>query len=195
MAISIDRAGKNLAQNIKSFREKRNLTQAELARQAGVTRASVTLMESGSSNPTLDILIKLSRALQTSLEELISFPYLECRHIKAKEVSQKSEKGFLLRKLLPDKIYGAEIDEICLEPDAVMTGTPHVEGAKEYFTCIDGQITIYVLGRAFHLRNGDVLAFPGDKAHSYKNEGNKKSRGISVVFLTFSGLISSAKKS
>lgn len=98
----------------------------------------------------------------------------------------------MLRKLLPDKIYGAEIDEISLDPNAVMTGTPHVEGAKEYFTCIDGEIPIYVLGKAFHLKSGDVLAFPGDKAHSYKNEGNKKSRGISVVFLTFTGLIPSS---
>ena len=41
-----------------------------------------------------------------------------------------------------------------------MTGTPHITGI------MSGQVTIYVLGQAFHLKKGDVLSFPGDKAHS-----------------------------
>lgn len=67
-----------------------------------------------------------------------------------------------------------------------MTGTPHITGTKEYFTCIEGEVSIYVLGQAFHLKKGDVLSFPGDKSHSYKNRGVTKSRGISIVFLTTS---------
>ena len=182
MVISMDKAIKNIAQNIKELRKKRNLTQATLAKKAGVTRSSITLIESGSSNPTLEILIKISQTLRVSIDELVSSPYVECRHIKAMDIPYISKKGVLVKKLLPDKIYGTEIDELCLNPGAIMTGTPHITGTKEYFICVEGQVTIYVLGQAFHLKKGDVLSFPGDKAHSYKNGGKTKSKGISVVF-------------
>lgn len=65
-----------------------------------------------------------------------------------------------------------------------MTGSPHVEGTREYFTCIGGQVTIGVLGELHHLEKGDVLSFPGDKPHSYKNSGRGTAIGVSVVFFS-----------
>ena len=182
MAASMDKAVKNIAQNIKELRKKRNLTQGGLAKRSGVTRSAITLIESGSSNPTLEILFKISKTLCVSIDELISSPYVKCRHVKAMDIPHTSKRGVLVRKLLPDKIYATEIDELCLNPGAIMTGTPHITGTKEYFTCIEGQVTIYVLGQTFQLKKGDVLSFPGDKAHSYKNGGETRSRGISIVF-------------
>lgn len=96
--------------------------------------------------------------------------------------SRRSKSGIKLRKLLPDKIPATEMDELHLESGAVMTGAPHVEGTKKYFTCINGQITIGVLGEVYRLEKGDVLVFPGDKPHSYKNSGRGSAIGISVVF-------------
>ena len=76
------------------------------------------------------------------------------------------------------------MDELVLAPGAVMTGSPHIEGTREYFTCISGQISIGVLGEIHHLEKGDVLTFPGDKPHSYKNSGRTTAVGVSVVFFS-----------
>lgn len=179
-----DKAGKNIAQNLTSLREKKGFSQTTLAKISGTTRASIALLESGSANPTLDILLKISQALKISIDELISSPRAECKHIKAQDVpvDKRSKNGVILRKLLPDKIPSTEMDELRLEPGALMTGSPHIERTREYFTCISGQITIGVLGELFHLDKGDVLSFPGDKPHSYKNSGTSKANGVSVVF-------------
>lgn len=83
---------------------------------------------------------------------------------------------------LPEKIPTTELDDLTLEPEAVMTGSPHIEGTREYFTCVRGQIRIAVLGNSYLLNKGDVLVFPGDKPHSYRNEGAGIAQGISVVF-------------
>ncbi len=184
MAIAMNKVAANLAQNITNLRSKRKLTQEALAKLAGATRASVALIESGTSNPTLEVLLKLSQALQVSIDELTGSPLAECQHIKAADIPQdrRSRNGVTLRKLLPDKIRATEMDEISLAPGAVMTGSPHIDGTKEYFTCIEGQISIGVLGQTYLLHKGDVLAFPGDKPHSYKNSGRSQTRGISVVF-------------
>jgi transcriptional regulator with XRE-family HTH domain len=184
MAILRDKAGQNIAKNLAALRERKGLSQTSLAKISGTTRASIALLESGSGNPTLEILLKISQGLKISIDELISSPRADCKHIKASDVpiDKRSKNGVTLRKLLPDKIPSTEMDELRLEPGATMTGSPHVEGTREYFTCISGHVSIGVLGEVHHLDKGDVLAFPGDKPHSYKNPGRGAAVGVSVVF-------------
>jgi transcriptional regulator with XRE-family HTH domain len=186
MAIQKDKAGQNIAKNLVSIRKRKGLSQKVLAELSGTTRASIALLESGSANPTLDILLKISQGLMISIDELISAPRAECKHIKAADVpiDRRSKNGVTLRKLLPEKIPSTEMDELHLEPGATMTGSPHVEGTREYFTCISGQVLIGVLGEIHHLEKGDVLTFPGDKPHSYKNAGRTKAIGVSVVLFS-----------
>jgi len=184
MAILRDKAGQNIAKNLAALRERKGLSQTSLAKISGTTRASIALLESGSGNPTLEILLKISQGLKISIDELISSPRAECKHIKASDVpiDRRSKNGVTLRKLLPDNIPSTEMDELHLEPGATMTGSPHVEGTREYFTCISGEVSIGVLGEIHHLEKGDVLAFPGDKPHSYRNSGRTTAVGVSVVF-------------
>jgi quercetin dioxygenase-like cupin family protein len=71
----------------------------------------------------------------------------------------------------------------------VMRGTPHLPGTREYFTCLDGKVTIIVAGERYDLGAGDVLAFPGNLPHSYKNaDGKRNARGVSVVVLAKAGI-------
>ena len=184
MVIRMSKVAQNIAENVLTLRKKRGYTQSMLAKMAGSTRASVALIESGSSNPTLEVLLKISQALRISIDELTSSPHVNCIHIKAKDVplDRRSKNGVMLRKLLPDKIPATEMDEIQLEQGATMTGVPHIEGTREYFTCTGGEISIGVLGQVHVLTKGDVLSFPGDKPHSYRNNGRARASGISVVF-------------
>jgi transcriptional regulator with XRE-family HTH domain len=176
-------AAKNIANNLVNIRRRKGLSQTQLAQLSGITRASIALLESGSSNPTLEILVKLSSGLGISIDELISKATGECELIKAADVplDRRSKSGIILRKLLPEKIPATDMDELTLEPGATLTGSPHIEGTKEYFTCLKGEMMIGVLGQAYNLKKGDVLAFPGNQPHSYKNVGNTTAAGISVV--------------
>lgn len=185
MAILLDTYSTHLGANVAALRQKQGLTQAALAKKAGTTRASITLIESGSANPTLEQLLKVATALSVSIEELISRPKAECQHIRAKDipVANRSEHGITLRQLLPDAIHATGLDELVMEPGSVMVGSPHLTGTKEYFTCLKGQISVRVLGQAYDLKPGDVLAFPGDSNHSYKNTGKTVAQGISAIFL------------
>ena len=183
MAISIDKAAQNIAKNLVGIRQRKGISQHQLAKLTGLTRASVALLESREANPTLEVMLKLTQGLRISIDELIANPRAVCKLVRSAEVplDRRSKHGIILRKLLPEKIPATEIDELILEPDSIMTGSPHIEGTKEYFTCIKGEFQIGVLGEIFHLEKGDVLTFPGDKPHSYKNVGRTTAQGISVV--------------
>lgn len=185
MVVKLDVYSGHLGANVAGLRKKNGMTQAALAKKAGTTRASITLFESGSANPTLEQLLKVATALNVSVEELISRPKAECQLIKAADipVANRSESGVKLRKLLPDSIHGTGMDELTLEAGATMVGSPHLHGTKEYFTCLKGKVSVRVLGTAYDLSPGDVVAFPGDANHSYKNVGKETAHGVSVVFI------------
>lgn len=65
---------RDIGKNIKYFRVKKNLTQDALAERLFVTRQTVSNYETGKSRPDVDMLIKISEALQADLQQLIYGP-------------------------------------------------------------------------------------------------------------------------
>lgn len=55
---------------VKEFRKLRKLTQMELAREVGVARQTINLIENDKYNPTLALCISLAKVLQTDLNTL-----------------------------------------------------------------------------------------------------------------------------
>jgi putative transcriptional regulator len=55
---------------MKLARIEKDLTQQELADLVGVTRQTIGLIEKGDYNPTLSLCIKISKALDRTLDQL-----------------------------------------------------------------------------------------------------------------------------
>ena len=178
-----------LAKNLIALRRQRGLSQGQLAKIAGIPRSTLTHLESGEGNPSLQLLAKVTAGMQVSIEELLSRPRASCKLIKSSDVPRQNRGQGLavLFKLLPDLIPGMELDRLELLPGARMGGVPHVPNSKEYSVCIRGVVQIAVGGIKYNLQEGDVLAFPGDQAHSYFNLGSSKSACISVVVIAPQG--------
>jgi transcriptional regulator with XRE-family HTH domain len=182
---SDDLAG-HLAANLKYVRQRRNLTQAQLAKLCGVPRSTVAQVETGLSNPTLAVLSRLSVALQLSIEELLTAPRGRTQLFKkgSLPVANRGKGGIArVHKLLPDPIPGMEIDRLELTAKSRITGVPHRPGTREYLACEAGRLTLFTEGDRLELGPGDVAAFPGDQPHSYGNEGDEIAIGFSVVTL------------
>ena len=56
--------------NLKLARIRKNLTQQELADKVEATRQTIGLIEKGNYNPTLNLCIKIARALDQTLDPL-----------------------------------------------------------------------------------------------------------------------------
>ena len=56
--------------NIKKYRTLANLSQLDLSRQVGVARQTINLIENQKYNPSLDLCIKIAKALGTDLNTL-----------------------------------------------------------------------------------------------------------------------------
>ncbi len=57
-------------EKMKEARLKKELSQAELAKSIGVSRQTVNMIESGTYNPTVELCIRLCKALNVTLNDL-----------------------------------------------------------------------------------------------------------------------------
>jgi XRE family transcriptional regulator, regulator of sulfur utilization len=183
-------AARHLARNLASLRHTRSLTQEGLAKSAALPRSTVANLESGEGNPSLAVLVKVAAALGVPIDELLASPRAMVRLWPAGEVASRTKgRGVQIRALVPEPVPEEMMDVMDFEPGAVMAGTPHLPGTREFFTCLDGRVNLMVAGDRYELAAGDVLAFPGNLPHSYQNANPlQPSRGVSVVVLAKAGV-------
>jgi transcriptional regulator with XRE-family HTH domain len=172
-----------LGRNMRLLREGRSLTQAQVAKLAGLPRATWANLESGAGNPTLSVLDRVATAFQVTIEELVAAPRSEARLYPKATLPVKARGVVEVRKLLPDPIPGMEIDRMELPPHAKMIGVPHTPGTREYLACETGEIILVASGEEYRLETGDVVAFRGDQRHSYVNTGARTAVVYSVVVI------------
>ncbi len=171
----------HLADNIRHLREARGLSQQQIAKIAGVPRATWTHLESGGANPTLAVLVKIANALQVRLDELLAAPRGPARLIRAEELPVRHRGQVEIRKLLPEPLPGLDLERMMLPAGARMAGVPHTPGTREYLTCERGAVELTVGGQRYALTAGDMVTFRGDQRHSYANPGNAVAIAYSVI--------------
>lgn len=65
------RGGKMVAERIKGLREQKGLTQAELAKQLGITRSSVNAWEMGISVPSTQYVVEIAYLFKVSTDYIL----------------------------------------------------------------------------------------------------------------------------
>lgn len=182
---NFDALARNLAHNLIELRQKRNLTQEGLAKHVNLPRSTIANLESGEGNPSLINLAKLSAALSISIEQLLVPQRAICQLIEADSipVQERAQGAAKVFKLLPDLIPNMVIDRFELKAGAQVKGIPHSAGTKEYFHCIQGEVTVSVFSQKYVVKRGGVLAFPGESSHAYTNTGKTAAIGLSVVVM------------
>ena len=63
--------GTRLGDELRRMREMADMTQAQLAAKAGITREYVNILENGHQSPTVDIVFALCKALRVKPSNLI----------------------------------------------------------------------------------------------------------------------------
>jgi transcriptional regulator with XRE-family HTH domain len=147
-----------LAANLRRLRIARRLSLSELARATGMSKATLSSVESGRSNPTIETLAALSGALRVSLGELLEEPPLgEIRVLRAGRLDRVDEAGVMLS----ERVWKAhQLDEPALAPPGTRAGV----------YVLDGRLIAGPAERVTELTAGDYASFPVDVPHVYETE-------------------------
>jgi putative transcriptional regulator len=62
---------------IRVYRAKHDLTQAELAASVGVSRQTINAIETGKYNPSLELALKLARQFDVAVEDVFTLTATE----------------------------------------------------------------------------------------------------------------------
>lgn len=57
-------------ERMKEARIRKNLSQTELAKNIGVSRQTINMIENGSYNPTIELCIRICKELEVTLNDL-----------------------------------------------------------------------------------------------------------------------------
>ena len=61
--------------NLKKYRQFNELTQEELANKGNVRRETIARLETAKYNPSLELAVRISKELNTPIEELFIFEF------------------------------------------------------------------------------------------------------------------------
>jgi transcriptional regulator with XRE-family HTH domain len=174
----LERTSSNLAANIKRLRERRDLTQQQLAELSGVPRPTIANLESGTANPTLLVLLKVADSLAASIEELVGGGGLAMTVHRARTLPERKRARATLRQLIPDGFRPAEFERLELAPRGKLGARPESPGSREVLACESGEIDLIAAGETLRLGAGDVVALGADQQRDYVNRG----RGTAVAY-------------
>jgi transcriptional regulator with XRE-family HTH domain len=171
----------NVAQNLKVLRAQRGLTLVSLAERSRVAKATLSNLESGRGNPTVETLYALADTLDVPFSDLISDPNEPVAEIvRASEGLQV--RGAIDARVL-DRMYGfgmAEILEIVCPAGGRREAAPHARGVIEHIFVAEGRLRAGPAHEPALLETGDFVRFPGDCPHVYESIGGE-ARALAIM--------------
>lgn len=156
-----------MGRQIRLRREQRGMSAAELARRAGLSKATLSGLESGRSNPTIDTLDAVAVALGIPLADLlVATGGEDAQVVRATAAAADGPQRELLRRVSGG--HQLEIWRLRLPPHTAFDGVPHAPGTLEHLVVASGGLSAGPADDLVELHAGDLLAFPGDAPHSYR---------------------------
>lgn len=150
-------------------REQRGLSAAELARRSGLSKATLSGLESGRANPTIDTLDAVAIALGVPLTDLLVPTTPTQPHVVRATAAADTAQQEMLRRVSGG--HQVEIWRLRLPARTTYEGVPHATGTLEHLMVASGTLSAGPSDDLARLGPGDLLAFPGDVAHCYRTAG------------------------
>lgn len=163
--------GARIARTLRREREARGLSVSELARQAQVSKATVSQLENGSGNPSVETLWALGVALDVPFAVLVDQQTSGPTLIRAADLAVvPSAAAAYDASLLSATPPGARRDIYLIraEPGKPRRSEPHHAGTIEHVILVSGKARIGPSGDPVVLDPGDYLSYPGDSPHVFE---------------------------
>ncbi|MGH3647316.1 MAG: helix-turn-helix domain-containing protein [Micromonosporaceae bacterium] len=160
-----------IAQALRRERERVGLSLSELAKRAGIAKSTVSQLEAGTGNPSVETLWALGVALGVPFSQLVAPGTPPVRVVRAGEgPTVPSEEASFTGTLLAACPPGARRDlyVVTIEPGTPRRAQPHIRGSVEHLLVMAGRMRTGPLDELVELGPGDYASFPGDVPHLYE---------------------------
>lgn len=160
-----------IAKSLVRERQRTGLSLAEIARRAGIAKSTLSQLEAGNGNPSLETLWSLCVALDIPFARLLEPQAQKTQVIRCGEgtkvVAEQAHYQAILLAACPP---GARRDIYLLltQPGADRISQPHPPGSIEHIIVTKGKALVGLTEAPEVLGEGDYICYPADQEHIFK---------------------------
>jgi transcriptional regulator with XRE-family HTH domain len=171
-----------VARNIRRLRTEQGRSLSELARASGIAKATLSALEAGKGNPTIETLNSLAAALGVPFGDFLAGAAPEPVHVV------HSGEGTIVPGTANDlrlivRLPGnppIELYEARFPPRSKRSAGAHGPGTREHVMVTQGALRTGPVDRSVDLRAGDYAGFAGDEMHLYE-AGPRGARALLIM--------------
>lgn len=188
-----------IGQIIRQLREENGISLEELSARAGISVEKLDKIENNQTNPSLGILIKISRALGSRLTTLLDGrgedhtavitrrdDFGENPTFAGNEAGKNSHLRFFAlaknkvdRHMEPLVLEVAPCKEVCTE------GMVSEHSGEEFLYVLEGEVVLYYATDKFHLCAGDSIYYNSVVPHFLANETDLPAKVLATLYTPY----------
>jgi len=171
--------------NIRALREKARLSLTLVAKRAGLSKSTVSKIETGRISPPISTLMRIAEALDTSLAEFfvepdVDPPFVLTRKGEAPIITRNgSHLGYSYEALVSEVRHKKVIPFLLtIKPGDPTKAFQH--GGHEFLYMLSGRIEVVIGEYKVKLGPGDALYYDGAFKHAMRLLGKRPARFLDI---------------
>ena len=171
IAAALDQVGARL----KRLRTQRRMTLTSVAKATGISKSTMSRLETGQRRPTLELLLALSHAYRVPLDDLVAAP----------------EQGDPRLQLKPGHVKGRTVIPLTRQPDGMqawkiviptskITPEPRAHDGYEWIYVLSGHMRFVLGDQDWVLGPGEVASFDTKVPHWFGSTGDEPAEILSI---------------
>ncbi|MGI5268826.1 helix-turn-helix domain-containing protein [Nonomuraea sp. CA-218870] len=153
-----------IGQRVRQLRQSRGVSLSELARRAGIGKATLSGVETGTRNPTLETLWAITAQLGVPIGAILDAPP-EPRNVRGTAVEAA------LLELFEDDDVTYELYRLRVPPGITQSSPAHLAGATEHVTVFSGVLAAGPPHAPLTAGPGEHISWRSDVPHIYHATG------------------------
>jgi transcriptional regulator with XRE-family HTH domain len=157
-----------VGRRLRALREQRQLSLSELARRSGVGKATLSDMEGGRRNPTLETLYALTTALGVPLSTVLADPVGAPAPGRARATASGSAVTAVLLERHEHAAAVTDVFRIRIHAGAVQHSDAHLPGTEEHLVVLSGTAIVGDPAAPVTAGPGEHADWAADTPHLYR---------------------------
>ena len=178
----------SLGITIQRLRKAYNMSLGDLSEQSGVAKSIISQIERNETNPTLSTVYRLSRALDTTIDEVLRTKgaqvFLEHQTRSGVPILESQDGLCRLAIAGPlNLVDQVQWYDFRAKPAGVLESDPHPPGTVEHLYMLAGEIDVTSGDGTKRVKQGETLRFRGDLPHKIVNVGEGEAHATMMLVL------------
>lgn len=174
-AAAVDRAVADVPARLKAVRTRRGMTLMEVAEQTGISKSTLSRLETGQRRPTLELLLALSVTYRVPLDDLVGAPEVGDPRIRMRPGQLKGRTVIPLSRE-PGSMQAWKI----VIPTSKVDPEPRAHDGHEWIYVLSGRVRLVLGADDWVLEPGEVAEFDTTVPHWFGSTGEAPAEMLSI---------------